>query len=99
MSRTKVEREPYKPKHVAELEAIDSRRRELGASIEALARQAGMGERGVRRILKSGRAWKREILALRMAVRSIERDQKAEAELFSGGGGDETTGAGGTGRS
>lgn len=90
------EREPYKPDMTGKVDELELKRLALGVSIEDLAARAGMTERQLRRVRKSGRAWKREIHALRMALRSIEADQKAEAELF--GGDDETAGEGGQGR-
>lgn len=97
MSRTaSSEREPYKPDNRAAIAAIERRRGELDVSIETLAVRAGMTERRLRRIRKSGRAWRREVNALRMALRSIEADRKSETELF--GGTDARAGEGGAGR-
>lgn len=95
--RTKSEREPYKPAEPAAIATIEAKRLELGVSVATLAERAGMGERKLRRIRKSKRAWKRDINALRMALRSIERDQKNDDELF-GGDDSETAGEGGAGR-
>jgi hypothetical protein len=56
----------------------------MKVSLEALAERAGLTMRQIYRIRKSARAWPREIRALSMALRQIDKERKAEAELFGG---------------
>lgn len=77
-------RGPYKALRQAELEAIEAKRKRLGITKKALAARAGIDVSGLRLILRSGRAFRRTVVALKMALRSLEKEQKAQAGLFEG---------------
>jgi transcriptional regulator with XRE-family HTH domain len=76
-------REPYKPKQDMALGRIEDRRRKLGVTVHALAERAGMSPRQLARIRRDGRAWLREIRAMTMALRSIEKEKLAEGAMFT----------------
>lgn len=79
-----MKRGPYAEAHEAELRAIDAERRRQGVSIEQLAARAGMTERQLRRLLKSGRAFRRRLLALQAALRALKREAKEQDRYFEG---------------
>lgn len=76
--------DPYKPLLADELARLDRRRLKAGVSVVALADRAGIARSTMTRIRASGRAWPRQVRALKMALRSIEREAKAEGALFPG---------------
>lgn len=81
-SRRSAGTTPYKPLQTAELGRVETRRRALKLPVDALAERAGIEVRTLMRIRKSGRAWPREIRALKMALRSIEKERRAAAALI-----------------
>lgn len=76
--------DPYKPAQPEALKKIEARRLALVLPVSMLAERAGVELRKLQRIRASGRAWPREIRALNMALRSIEKERKADEELFPG---------------
>lgn len=75
-------RRPYRPDSRAEIDAIEARRRQLRVSVADLAGRAGMSERKLMRIRRSGRAFGRDLVALRMALREIDKQRRAQARMF-----------------
>jgi hypothetical protein len=67
-----------------ELERIEARRQALVLPVSMLADRAGLELRQLQRIRAGGRAWPREIRALKMALRSIERERRSDEALFPG---------------
>jgi hypothetical protein len=76
---------PYKPLQESELKRIEGRRKALLLPVSMLADRAGIDLSTMQRIRRSARAWPREIRAMKMALRSIEKERKAEAALFAAG--------------
>lgn len=73
---------PYKPLQVAALASIDRKRLALAVPLSVLADRASIPGRTLRRIRASGRAWDREVRALRMALRQLEKEYAATDALF-----------------
>lgn len=74
----------YRPDCGKEIAAIEARRAALAIGRDHLAMKAGISERTYRRMVKDGRGFNRHVRALRLALRSIAADVKAD------GGPDET---------
>lgn len=74
---------PYRPDQADKLAALEERRQRSGATIEQLAERAGMTARTLYRIRRTRLAFPRQINALSMALRSIERDARQAAALFT----------------
>lgn len=85
MARTRIRSgaDPYKPVQTGELELIELKRRHLGVTVAELAERIGMSERQMTNIRRSKRAWPRNIRAMKMALRSIERERRGEGELMA----------------
>lgn len=75
-------RTSYRPDHGVALTRIEAARRGHGISREVLAQAAGMSERTYRRAISGGRAWPRQIEALRMAMRSLARETRDGGGMF-----------------
>jgi len=84
-ARTKddLKRRPYKAAKHDELRNLDSKRRRIGATFQELSNHTGIGIATLRRMFKTGLAFSRQLNAVRMALRSIEKDRKAAPRLFS----------------
>lgn len=74
---------PYREAARDELETIERRRRGLGISQVALCDRAGLSERTYRRMLRSGVAFPRRLMALRMALRELEKMRRQQRRLFA----------------
>ena len=76
--RRKRAYKPFSP-DVARLKAA---RIQLGTSQDAVAMLAGMSVNTIRRIENTGRAWPRQINALRGAIRTLQRRAAVEDKAF-----------------
>lgn len=72
----------YRPDQGAALARIEAARLKAGVSREALAQASDMSERTYRRALADGRAWPRQVEALRMALRSLSREARDSAGMY-----------------
>jgi hypothetical protein len=81
--RDDLKRGPYQADKRDELRNLDSKRRRIDVTFQELSNHTGIGIATLRRMFKSGLAFSRQINAVRMALRSIEKDRKAAARLFS----------------
>lgn len=81
-ARGKKQRRPYRPDQAQALTRIDEKRRRVGVTIAELAAHAGLGERTLRRMRKSGLAWPRHVRALTFALRSIEKERRSEDRVL-----------------
>lgn len=79
-----VRRGPYAPDAREAIDRIEANRERLGITVAQLAQRAGISERQLINIRKSGRAFKRKVNALRMALRALEKEQKLAGALFPG---------------
>lgn len=79
----------YRSDHAEAVAAIRSRREALGISINRLADRAGMHRDTLMRILATGLGFQRQINALRMALRSLEKERRAADALFPSAGDDQ----------
>lgn len=78
----KRKRAPYRRDRAPDIAAIEGRRKVLEISAEALAGRAAIDRRTYERMRRSGLAFPRQISALRMALRSLEKERRQEGELF-----------------
>lgn len=78
-----LKRGPYKAAKHDDLRSLDSKRRRIGATFQELSNHTGIGIATLRRMFNTGHAFLRQVNAVRMALRSIEKDRKAAARLFS----------------
>lgn len=81
-----AKRGPYKPDKREELERLDLKRKRAGVTVDELADRAGVDRRTFQRIRRTGLIFPRTLIALRMALRALEKERKAAAELFPSGG-------------
>ncbi len=77
-----VGRGPYAPDAREAIDRIEANRERIGVTVAQLAQRAGISERQLINIRKSGRAFKRKVNALRMALRALEKEQKLAGTLF-----------------
>lgn len=75
-------RTAYRPDQAEALKRIEAGRKREEISRDVLAIAAGMSERTYRRALASGRAWPRQVEALRMALRSLSREARDGGAMF-----------------
>lgn len=80
-------RSHYKPDESAALAKIEARRVAAEVSQVMLAVEAGLSLRTLQRAMKSGRAFKRHVNALAMAMRSFERELPTNDGAFPAGDG------------
>lgn len=81
--RDDLKRGPYKTAKGDELRNLDSKRRRLDVTFQELSNHTGIGIATLRRMFSTGLAFSRQLNAVRMALRSIEKDRKAAVRLFS----------------
>lgn len=82
MDRPTKVRGPYRGDYRETLAGVERERRELGISIAELAGRAGMSERKLNRARRTGLAFRRDVNALRMAIREIKKQQRQQVRLF-----------------
>lgn len=80
--KAKLEPNFYRPLQTEKLAEIETKRGALAVTVEQLAGKAKISTRTLHNIRKTRRAWPRHIRALVMALRSIEAEQKRDAEMF-----------------
>lgn len=78
----KQRRRPYRPDQAQTLERLETKRRRLEVTVAELAARANIGERTLRRIQKTGRAFPRHIRALTFALRSLENERRDENRVL-----------------
>lgn len=76
------QRGPYRPDQQQAIARLERRRQRLGVSLEDLAARSGVRLRRLYRVRSEGRAFARDIKALRFALRAIERERAAEQEAL-----------------
>lgn len=81
--RRRKERQPYRPDAAGQLARIEAKRKRLKVSREDLAWRAGLPLATLRRMLTSGRGFRRKVHALAYALRTIERERADEDEVLS----------------
>lgn len=62
--------------------ALARKREGVGATYQELSNQTGIGIATVRAIFRSGMAFPRQVVALRMALRTLEKNRRAAERLF-----------------
>lgn len=75
-------RTPYRRDRAPDLLAIEARRQALGVSRRALCERADIAEETYRRMRRAGLAFPRQIVALRMALRELVKQQKAQDRMY-----------------
>lgn len=75
-------RGPYREDFSERLGAIEARRRALGITQTELAMRAGVDRTTLQRALASGRAFRRTLNALTLAVRELEKEGRRKETLF-----------------
>lgn len=75
-------RAPYRRDFTDRLAAIEARRQRAGVTIKDLCERAGVADATYRRMRRARMAFERQVNALSMALRSIERDRRTAAALF-----------------
>lgn len=73
---------PYRGDFSGRVERVETRRRALGISQEALAFEAGIAPRTWRRIVGSGLAFERTVLAAERGVAGLERRAASAQDAF-----------------
>lgn len=81
-AQNKKPRRPYRPDQAQTLDRLEAKRRRLGVTMAELAARAGLGERTLRRMQKTGLAFPRHVRALTFALRSIERERVSEDQVL-----------------
>lgn len=86
--RTKAapNRQPYRRDRRPQIDAIETRRKALGISVDQLAARAGMDRTTYYRMRRAGLAFERHLNALRIALRLFEREARAVTGMFPRGG-------------
>lgn len=74
--------EPYRSVHKIELDRIEQRRVAANVTIDDLCDKASVPLATYRRMRKSGLAFRRQVKALAMAMRTLEADRKREDDIF-----------------
>lgn len=77
-------RVPYQADYTAALKQLEARRLAGRFTLQDLAERADMGIATLRRLRRTGRAFRRQVQALKMALRSLERDRRGNGALFAG---------------
>lgn len=75
-------RKTYRGDARAEIARLEKKRRRLGVSLAALAQRIGCAESTLTRMRRTGLAFPRRIRALTFALRSIEKERRAEEGAF-----------------
>lgn len=81
MAKTPAKK-PYRSMKRRELDAIEARRLAARITIDELARKADITERTYRNAQRSGMAFKRTLVALNFALRTLEGDRRREIDVF-----------------
>jgi uncharacterized protein YerC len=82
MSKPGGKRGSYRAEEAAAIAAIEARRIAAGVTYQALSETSGVAVATIRRMVRSGLGFQRKINALRMAMRTLERDRRSSSELF-----------------
>jgi hypothetical protein len=84
MSKPGGKRGSYRDEEQAAIAAIEQRRKAAGVTFQELSVASGIAVATIRRMVRSGLGFPRQINALRMAMRTLERDRKTAEALFPG---------------
>jgi len=82
-----IKGKPYRSIHQRELERIEARRVAAGVTLAELCDKSQVSQATYRRMRGSGRAFKRHVNALSMAMRTLEGERRRDDELFPFGAG------------
>lgn len=77
-------RTPYRPDQGLALSRIERRRQQLGITHVELYSVAEIPRNTYARIRKTGLAFKRHVIALRFAIRTIEQRRRLSAKMLGG---------------
>lgn len=77
-----VKGRPYRSLRWQDLERIEARRAASGILLQELCDKSGVSTATYYRMRRSGRAFKRHVVALTMALRTLEAERRADDKLF-----------------
>lgn len=80
---TRTAERRYRPSAAAALEELERRRRRAGVTQRELCDRAGLDVSSYRRMLRAGLAFPRRIVAIRMALRELEKMRRQRGRLFA----------------